>query len=51
MDGCVVCVALPTLWIVVKCFYVYYLKIVVNYWNDGVYVDNTEENKWQTHFI
>jgi len=29
MDGCVVCVALTILWIVIKCCYVEYLKLLL----------------------
>jgi len=48
MDGCVVCVALPILWIVIKCCYVEYLKVIVIYWNYAIYVEHKEENKWET---
>jgi len=49
MDGCVVCVALPILWIIIKCCYVEYLKIIIIYWNYAVYVEHKEKSKWETH--
>ena len=49
MGSCVVCVALPILWIIIKCCYVEYLKIIIIYWNYAVYVEHKEKSKWETH--